>query len=109
MLRRLLIVLLVLQLAPGLGELIESAWHLAEHGDFVHSVEGEHQGGEREDEHGCSPLMHLCGCHASAATTPATTIRITRPAAPAPTLAPAFLDGRSGRDAEPPPHRPPIS
>jgi hypothetical protein len=56
---------LALALVPGAVEILESAVHLVREGHLAHAApDGDHHdpGGP---EHGCTPISHLCGCHAS--------------------------------------------
>ena len=63
--RLLLVTWLALGLAPGLGEVAESAIHLATSGHLAHSDADHGDLGDRGDEHGCGTTQHLCGCCAS--------------------------------------------
>lgn len=107
---RLLAVLLVLAMWPALGETIELAAHLVEHGDLAHDPDdhpGESPPGS--DEHGCSGTFHLCSAgHVSVlGVSRVSFIDTARPRLPAPRT-PAPLD-ECGRDAPLPPIRPPIA
>ncbi len=71
LLRQILTLILVVSLLPGLAELVESVEHLLHDGHLPHSEQHE---GEKyteshddslDDEHGCTPMAHHCGCHAS--------------------------------------------
>lgn len=56
---------LALALMPGVLEVVENASHLLTQGHLAHAAEhGDHHdsGGP---EHGCTPSLHLCSCHAS--------------------------------------------
>lgn len=80
-LRQLLTFLLVLALMPGVPELLENLEHLAQDGHLAHSFapgDVEHTDPSDHDddqhaeqhaaldaEHGCTPMTHHCGCHAS--------------------------------------------
>jgi hypothetical protein len=63
--RLLLVLTLIHGLAPSLGELAESAIHLAVEGHLAHSEAANCQLGERGDEHGCGTTEHHCTCCAS--------------------------------------------
>jgi hypothetical protein len=66
--RRLVVLLLLLAMVPALGEIVELVAHAAVHGDVAHAVATDDDHDEAPigtDEHGCSPVMHFCGCHAS--------------------------------------------
>ncbi len=62
-----------LALLPGWGELLENVEHLVRDGHPAHAVAADahdedagHAGHDAlEAEHGCTPMTHLCGCHAS--------------------------------------------
>ena len=75
---RLLAVLLVLAMWPGLSELVELAQHAVEHGDIAHDQSDEHDSAPLgEDEHGCSGTFHLCPCHSpTPAMASADTVRV---------------------------------
>lgn len=99
---------LLLVMTPWASELVEWSVHWVQHGDFAHAEDAEHQSAQH-DEHGCTPLLHACGCHSAAPSTPAT-----RASAVPPVRPPAELDAiaileRAGRESEQPPHRPPIA
>ncbi len=107
---RILALILVLALWPALGETVEIAMHLAQHGDLAHEPTDHHDGSPLgADEHGCSGTFHLCASgHVSALSAPRVTVVVTRPSrTPAPAIA-APLD-ELGRDAPIPPIRPPIA
>ena len=67
--RRLLVALLALSILPGWTELLENLEHLLHDGHLAHSVQHDDvavdEGHEGADEHGCTPMAHQCGCHAS--------------------------------------------
>lgn len=71
LLRRLCTLLLAVSLLPGLSELVESLEHLLHDGHLPHSAQHEqqqhveHHAQGLDDEHGCTPMSHQCGCHAS--------------------------------------------
>lgn len=83
------------------------AVHWVEHGDLAH---GEHERSALgRDEHGCTGLFHLCGCHTASATAPAALAQSARPL-PAQRRAGFFARvDRDGRGAQAPPIRPPIA
>lgn len=69
-LRQLLLLVLCITLMPGWVELLENVEHLLHDGHLAH--QSEHVGDEHveahaalEAEHGCTPVSHICGCHAS--------------------------------------------
>lgn len=110
MVRRLLALLFVLALVPAVGEVLETVLHAVQHGDAGHAVADDH-GGEPlgADEHGCSPVLHLCGCHAP---TPAHVVAVELSAVAveaAALIGPLAPPGRSGLDRPEPPTRPPIA
>ena len=56
--------ILVLAIMPGSLEVFESAFHLMTEGHLAHAAaDGDHH--EEGPEHGCTPIFHVCGCHAS--------------------------------------------
>jgi hypothetical protein len=67
---KLLAWLIVLLLTPAPGELTEWAMHFVRDGDFVHSGDSRHQLPSPDSEHGCSPILHICGCHAAPSAVP---------------------------------------
>jgi hypothetical protein len=71
LLRKLLTLFLVVSLLPGLAEIVESLEHLLHDGHMPHSEQHEsekyaeyHDQG-LDEEHGCTPMSHNCGCHTS--------------------------------------------
>jgi hypothetical protein len=114
---RVFALLVALAFVPAFGELVETLVHVAEYGDSVHGASAE-DGAHRHhdatplgaDEHGCSPMLHLCGCHAPAPALP-DGLRLAAPLRPstrgvAPT---STLRARAGLGALAPPIRPPIA
>lgn len=73
LLHKLLALLLVVSLLPGLPELLESVEHLLHDGHMPHSEQHESEqlaeshGTHADQEHGCTPMAHHCGCHISMA------------------------------------------
>jgi hypothetical protein len=63
--RFLLVFWLAVGLAPGLGEVAETAVHLATSGHRAHSDADCSDLGNQGDEHGCGTTQHNCGCCAS--------------------------------------------
>ena len=106
--RYLLVIWLAVGLAPGLGEVAESAVHLATSGHLAHSDADHGDLGAQGDEHGCGTTHHLCGCCASQAVASASggELAVSLPLAPGLTKAPAALASLS---EPPPPFRPPIA
>ncbi len=74
---------LALAILPGATELLESAVHLVSEGHWAHAAaEGDHHE-PTGPEHGCTPIFHLCSCHASLAflsphSPPATNLDVAR-------------------------------
>ncbi|MCB9777686.1 MAG: hypothetical protein H6742_03905 [Alphaproteobacteria bacterium] len=71
LLRKLLTLLLAVSLLPGLAEVVENVEHLLHDGHLPHSEQHEsvkhaesHDDG-LDEEHGCTPMLHHCGCHTS--------------------------------------------
>lgn len=67
--------LLAVAMMPGVFELLENAAHVALEGHLAHAAAAGDQHDPTGPEHGCTPIFHACGCHASLAfvggTTPA--------------------------------------
>ncbi len=59
--------LLVLAISPGFGEIVENAAHLFAEGHLAHVAPEGDRHEPTGPEHGCTPLFHFCGCHASLA------------------------------------------
>jgi hypothetical protein len=56
--------LLVLAIAPGTMEVVETAVHYAKYGDLSDAADDVHGTSPLGvDEHGCSGTFHLCSCH----------------------------------------------
>lgn len=117
MLVRALIILLTLAFVPAFGEVIESVVHVAEFGDAIHGS-SDHAGGRGHhdstplgaDEHGCSPMLHLCGCHAPAlVNTSAAAARAPRGPTAGATVEPTAPLALAGLGLLAPPTRPPIA
>jgi len=68
-----LAVVLAWALAPGVGEVVENAFHLLTSGHLAHASVPEHgEGGHHAPgpEHGCGGAVHLCSCCTSLAAAP---------------------------------------
>jgi hypothetical protein len=106
--KRLVAIAVLVVVTPSVAEVAEAVVHLAWHGDYVHSHDGQHQP-IGQDEHGCTPSLHFCLCHAEApATVMSSSERALAKLAPVRARscpAPAWL----GRLADPPPLPPPIA
>ncbi len=104
--QKLIAVVLLFAMTPSVSELVEWGVHALAHGDFAHAADGSHDE-PAGDEHGCTPLMHACGCHRGAAATDGGSPVM---AAPGSTGASIPLEPPSGRSrlADAPPRRPPI-
>ena len=103
--RRTLAVLLVFALTPFAFELGEWAMHFAIHGDFAHA--SGHRDTTPQDEHGCTPLMHLCGCHTGVCDRAGERrAEVTAESLSALAMPPVE---RPGRLQDAPPHRPPLA
>ena len=105
--RLLLILTLINGLAPSLGELAETAVHLAVEGHLAHSQAADCGQGERSDEHGCGTTEHHCTCCASqvVVSTQAGGFSVSLAVAPS---HPAMPDALVSLHEPTPPFRPPI-
>ena len=106
--RLLLIITLINGLVPALGEVAETAVHLAVEGHLAHTDADQGDLGDQGDEHGCGTTEHHCACCTSQAVAPVPgegLLVVNRSAAQVP--------GKHERLAslnEPaPPYRPPIA
>ncbi len=105
---RLLALVLLFAVLPTV-ELIEQAVHVVEHAiDGDAPTHSAHHDDSHGDEHGCTGLVHLCGCHHTqiTASTVATTSRAVETLA---SLAPSAPGTLRGLTSIAPPHRPPIA
>lgn len=105
--QRLIALVLLLAVTPFASELVEWGVHAVTHGDFAHGGDPSHE--EGPDEHGCTPLLHNCGCHKGGT---ATEVRECLVLAQRTVIATSGLpepDAARNRLAEPPPLRPPIA
>jgi hypothetical protein len=105
--RLLLILTLINGLAPSLGELAETAVHLAVEGHLAHSQAAHCGQGERGDEHGCGTTEHHCTCCASqvVVSTQASEFSVSLAVAPRHSVTP---DALVSLHEPTPPFRPPI-
>lgn len=56
---------LALTMVPGAAEIVESAVHLLTEGHLAHATPDGDDHEPAGPEHGCTPIFHFCGCHAS--------------------------------------------
>jgi len=99
---------------PGLPELVESIEHLVHDGHLPHSEQHavdqhaeSHQG--LDEEHGCTPIAHRCGCHVSAPAILASgDTEVSPPFAPD-GRRPTWVEDEPTNWANAPPTRPPIA
>jgi hypothetical protein len=103
--RAALAILLIFALTPFASELGEWAMHFVVHGDFAHA--SGHRETTPQDEHGCTPLMHLCGCHTGVCDR-AGERRAEVTVGSLSTVAMPQVE-RTGRLQDAPPHRPPLA
>ncbi len=106
--RLLLVMWLSFGLAPGLGEVAETAVHLVSAGHLAHSEADHGDLGEQGTEHGCGTTMHHCGCCGSQVVTQGPSLG---QAAPHPVTAdhPLAAEILVSLVEPAPPHRPPIA
>jgi hypothetical protein len=62
---RLLALLLLALLFPGLDEVVENALHFVEQGHLAHARPAGDDHGSTNPEHDCTGAMHLCSCCAT--------------------------------------------
>jgi hypothetical protein len=105
--RFLLVIWMAVGLAPGFGEVAETAVHLATSGHLVHSDADNGDLGNQGDEHGCGTTQHNCGCCASQVvlSTQACGFLVTLVVAPRHSVTP---DALVSLHEPTPPFRPPI-
>ena len=108
LMRLLLVTWLAVGLAPGLGEVAESAIHLATSGHLAHSDAGHGDLDDLGDEHGCGATQHVCGCCASQSLAPTPRAGTPAPAGSARASAP-LCEALSSLHEPAPPFRPPIA
>lgn len=60
---RLLVLIIIWMMTPGLTEAAESLWHVIEAGHTAHAPGAGPDHAPEGDEHGCSGAFHLCSCH----------------------------------------------
>jgi hypothetical protein len=65
--RWILVLVLVQGLAPGLGEICETAVHYAKTGHVAHTAADRGDLGDQGAEHGCGTTQHHCACCATQA------------------------------------------
>jgi hypothetical protein len=107
-LKKVLAIVLLVVVTPAVAEVAEAVAHLASHGDYVHSKDGQHRP-MGQDEHGCTPSLHFCHCCAgSPATVRSMTDGVPEDLVLTRTSAPSAAD-RLGRLTDPPPLPPPIA
>jgi hypothetical protein len=107
---RLLVALFVLfGLIPGGGEIFENLEHVIHDGHLAHVEDhlDEADHGAASDEHGCTPMMHTCGCHASLSALPGLDALALAPPHSDEAPSPVALDDRPLARATAPPTPPP--
>ncbi|MFT3700157.1 MAG: hypothetical protein QM831_43830 [Kofleriaceae bacterium] len=110
MTKRLLALLVVLAIAPGLSEIVEAVVHFATYGDLADQP-GDHHGTPfGEGEHGCSGTFHIGNCHGgqtAAQTTRLSVVTVIADIIPPPKMLPPR--SLHGLPASAPELRPPIA
>ena len=115
LLQKLLTLVLVIGLLPGLNELFETAEHLLQTGHMPHSAEHDvvqisEDQHEADEEHDCTPMAHHCACHASAPALLADSVTVEPPALAMMADTRAHIDESIAlMRANAPPTRPPIA
>lgn len=106
--RLLLIITLINGLVPALGEVAETAVHLAVEGHLAHTDADQGDLGDQGDEHGCGTTQHNCGCCASQVVAPVPgegLLVVNRSAA----QVPCKHERLASLNEPAPPYRPPIA
>jgi hypothetical protein len=89
-------------------ELTEQVVHVVEHALAAEVADhAAHHDGSEDEEHGCTSLVHLCGCH-HAQVTPALALTVSRAIEANGTLSVTVPDSLVDLTSHEPPHRPPI-
>lgn len=82
----------MLALSPGVAEAAADASHWVVEGHTLHAKATEHEAHEEhaghaehekqhgDDEHGCTALFHLCGCHSPTPSVTSTPVLVSREA-----------------------------
>ncbi|MDP2316314.1 MAG: hypothetical protein Q8P41_25675 [Pseudomonadota bacterium] len=107
---RIFVALVVLfGLFPGGVEIFENLEHVIHDGHLAHAEDHleEEQHGAASDEHGCTPMMHTCGCHASLSALPGLDALELAPPHSDEAPSPVALDDRPLASATAPPTPPP--
>jgi hypothetical protein len=107
---RLIVFFLIFGLWPGAAEAAVDVGHAFLQGHTPHSEDCDPAAGEDHDEHQCSALFHLCGCHAPAPTTteltvvlsPTTWSELSLPAVIPPSAVNKPAEGSAARTTRPP-------
>lgn len=114
LLRQLLTLVVVVAMLPGVQVLVETVDHLLHDGHLPHSEQHEvdqqteaHQG--VDDEHGCTPIQHRCGCHASAPAILTGLALCLPPRSTSVEVRPSWSEDTPTTRANAPPTRPPIA
>jgi hypothetical protein len=106
--RFLLVTWLALGLAPGFGEVVESAVHYVTAGHLAHSDADHGDLADQGDEHGCGTTEHRCSCCVSQAVAPPPVTTVLGLATGMSGLPPTGASLSSLHDPAPP-YRPPIA
>jgi len=111
--RRVLALVLMLAMVPAISEILELAVHAVVFGDVAHHSETEDADHEETplgtDEHGCSPVMHLCGCHAPTPCIAESKISMPESRRTIERALMSSFRGADGIESPAPPTRPPIA
>lgn len=89
-------VVLLFALTPGVDEVFEQLVHVLATGHVAHLTEGERDLGH-DDEHGCRPNAHACGCCTNVPVVHAAVDRWTTP----PRLAGVIVGGEASPPRDP--------
>jgi hypothetical protein len=64
-LKTIVVLSLTFAMMPGVFEVLENSAHLVQEGHLAHAKSADDHHDPASPEHGCTPTLHLCGCHAS--------------------------------------------
>lgn len=94
---------------PGIAEAIEDTAHWVQSGHTVHDRGHAEDASDRDAEHGCSGMQHICRCCPAALAIPGVAMAVGSPAIPQSAPHAPEVAARAGLGARAPAFRPPIA